>query len=136
MLLYLVDTLERNRHRVTNECQTLLQAGQCLIRLERELGAAPNALSPAVVQRCYDAYNRHIALPDGIDTMEIPKRHLMFRMLAKLKYRGNSRLYGNWYDEALKRASRDACRDTSQVAFERSLLVRAPAILGNMKRKQ
>jgi hypothetical protein len=59
----------------------------------------------------------------------IPKHHIVFHLLRNIGYHGSVRLYATWFDEALNKMLKAACRFTSQATFDRSVLVRMRSIL-------
>jgi hypothetical protein len=58
-----------------------------------------------------------------------PKHHKVFHLLRNIGYQGNVRLYATWFDEALNKMLKAACRFTSQATFDRTVLVRMRSVL-------
>ena len=73
-------------------------------------------------------YNNHVALVQPFDQYT-PKVHLLYHMLACIRFMGNPRVYANWIDEDLNKSLKQACRNCSQLAFERTLLLRFKILL-------
>jgi hypothetical protein len=73
-------------------------------------------------------YSDFVALVESDDCF-VPKHHIMFHVLDKTAFQGNPTLYSTWLDEALNKVLKSACRTTSQITFERSVLFRMREIL-------
>ena len=123
-LLYLIDKLSKSKFR-----GDLLDAGRSVERIISIWNAGAVNLSVGETQGMFDAWNRFLMLTQGIDELELPKRHLFVHMLARAKHFGNPKLYANWLDESLNRQLKLACRTVSQATFEQFLLLRMQELL-------
>ena len=64
--------------------------------------------------------------------MQIPKKHSVVHMLARIPYSGNPKDYASWMDESLNKDLRNACRKTTAFQnFERNLYIKMRAWLKN-----
>lgn len=124
IVLFLVARLEREVIRMGAEAGRRCAAGQELVRMNRVWQSSPWRMSAAAIQATFDAWNRFLALTDGMAALETPKRHMMAHLLERQRIQGNPRQYANWLDESLNSELKSACRNTSQVTFERSVLLR------------
>ena len=79
-------------------------------------------LTPMEIQTSYDCFNRFVAMTDGLEELEIPKRHMAMHLIRDLAHYGNPRWYANWTNESLNRVLKNACRQVSQLTFEVSVL--------------
>ena len=59
----------------------------------------------------------------------IPKHHLVYHMLEKIRFQGNPEVYSNWMDETLNKMTKKICKNLSQQAFELGLLLRMREVL-------
>jgi hypothetical protein len=82
----------------------------------------------SIPQEMIVAYCRHVALMSA-DEIFVPKHHIVFHLLDRVKWFGNPRLYATWLDEALNKTLKAICRQTSQSTFERSVLWRMREVL-------
>ena len=55
------------------------------------------------LETCYDALNDFIRLTSMIESLHLPKRHIMIHLMRRMKWLGNARLCGNLVDEALNK---------------------------------
>ena len=80
-------------------------------------------MDASIPQEMIVAYCKHVALMSADDVF-VPKHHIVFHLLDRVKWFGNPRLYATWLDEALNKTLKAVCRLTSQSTFERSVLWR------------
>ena len=64
--------------------------------------------------------------PYGVYT---PKLHLLVHALMRAHHHGNPRFYATWLDERFNKLLKAACKDTSQLTFENSVLLRMQRLL-------
>ena len=83
----------------------------------------------------FDAYMRHCALMEVYDSFT-PKHHLIAHALLRAHDHGNPSRYATWVDESLNKTLKAACRATSQLSFENSVLTRMQALLRHPQRKR
>jgi hypothetical protein len=58
-----------------------------------------------------------------------PKHHIIWHLLLNTGHQGNPAYYATWFDEALNKVLKQSCRQTSQLNFEASVLMRMREIL-------
>jgi hypothetical protein len=96
-----------------------MQALESMVSIWRE---AEWRLTPTQLQGTYDAFNLYISRTDGIDFLEIPKRHLALHLIREIAWFGNPRYYMVWTDESLNRKLKACCRQVHQHTFDRHVL--------------
>ena len=134
MLLFLVDTIAVNRHKLGPEAPGLLEAGQALIALVGIWDTSGASLPDTAISRCHALWERLMDLTSGIEVVNKPKRHVFCHVISRLADQGNPKLSANWHDEALNKLLKAACRQVSQATFEGGLLRRMRALLAQRKR--
>ena len=55
----------------------------------------------------------------------VPKHHIVFHLIAGMRWFGNPTLYSNWLDEAMNKTLKSMAKTCSQAVFEAVLLLRA-----------
>ena len=60
----------------------------------------------------------------------LPKHHLWIHMTARSERNGNPRLVANFLNESLNKLLKGACRNCSQMTFEKSVLWKMRGALG------
>lgn len=129
LLLFLIHLLQEKGRQLGPHGGVLLEAGQSL-RLVCDIIDSHGVRMPAdAVQQCLDAWKRHMALVASIDSMAIPKRHLVFHMILSIPFLGNPKFASNWQDETLNKLLKKACREISQATFEPSVLLSMQELL-------
>ncbi len=73
---------------------------------------------------------QHVALLSPYNAYK-PKHHLIFHLIFDSQWFGNPNHYSCWYDEALNKVLKQACRLCSQSVFEQSLLMQMRDILNS-----
>ena len=79
-------------------------------------------------------HNTHAALMVVFESF-VPKHHMMWHLLDSAVFLGNPRFYATWEDESLNKALKAACKHSSQLCFERSVLLRMREILSDLRSK-
>ena len=136
ILLFLESVLGLHHAKLGNDGRRLLKACSALTAFVKLLNAAPAVLSPETILSAWDRWKRHVSLTDVYDDLEIPKRHLFFHCVVRSAFFGNPRIYATWFDEALNKDLKAACRMISQQTFEPNLLLRFPIILKKVGRNK
>jgi hypothetical protein len=135
-LLFLISVLESRHARLGSEGRRLLDAASALEGLVRIFEKAAQHLTRDEAGAAWERWQRHLALTEDLEATHIPKRHVIFHLMEQLEFLGNPRFYNVWYDEAVNKLLKDACREISQATFEHSLLVRMPELLREACRKR
>ncbi len=78
-------------------------------------------------KECFDLYHQHMTYFRDEDSF-VPKHHLTWHLLARIRVHGNPTLYATWLAESDNKKLKDACRLTSQLTFEASVLTRMQAV--------
>ena len=131
VLLYLVDKLRVHKARFGPTARRYYAAGSALVQLMKVLDESSVVMTSTQIRDAFAAYQRYLALTDGIEELRGPKRHILLHMLRQMPVQGNPKRYANWYDETLNRLLKLACRTTSQLTFETSVLLRMQVLLDN-----
>ena len=76
-------------------------------------------------------YNEHAALMTPFESF-VPKHHVMWHLLSWAVFLGNPRFYATGEGESLSKALKAACRHSSQLCFERSVLLGMREILSDL----
>jgi hypothetical protein len=134
--LYLLSKMAGITRLLDSSLTKMYKAGlalEALIRLWRPHG---RHLPTHVVQTSFDLYSKYCLLTEGVAALELPKRHLVCHLLAKLPQMGNPQQYADWLDESLNKDLKKACRTVSQSTFERFLLLRFQETLRRSSKKR
>ena len=124
VLVFLADKLRVNMGRWPGLGPRLLGAAQSMVDLIKLFDASGPVMSVTQIQTAFNYYQQHLSLTNDIAELHIPKRHAALHLLGRMAYMGSPRMYANWFDESLNRTLKLACRTTSQVTFEESVLLR------------
>ena len=119
LLLFLMDFL--TQHPIAEQGRWLA-ACQCLSDLIQLWDAADWKLTEMEICRSHDLFNRFSALTHGVESLEVPKKHLFGHLVFDLDHKGNPRYYATWKDEALNKLFKNCCREVSQLTFEKTVL--------------
>jgi hypothetical protein len=136
VLLLLVDFLRApsSAARVGADHPRLLEAAEMLVRIANTMDTSGTTTPPSRVERMLSAWKRYLALAECWPDLRTPKRHAVAHMILSAPRLGNPRCFSNWYDEALNRVLKGACRTISQATFEQSVLLRMPELITARKR--
>lgn len=107
----------------------LLEAGRALIRMMRVWDLAGVTLSVGEFQASFDGWNEFLAATDGLEELQMSKRHMVAHLLRKTAFLGNPPKYANWRDEGLNCLLKLACRGLAQGTFESAILLRFGELL-------
>jgi hypothetical protein len=129
ILLFVTDMLERHQGQLPADALRLRVAGMSLVQMVEVLSAHGVRMPPAAIQTCFDLYERHMVLTDGMPELLFPKRHIVTHMLESMSYLGRPRIFATWLGELLNKVLKGACRSVSQATFETSLLARMDSLL-------
>ena len=66
----------------------------------------------------------------------LPKHHVMIHPIQKTLITGNPWYYASWKDESLNKTLKGACRNASQLQFERTVLMRMVELLQDDHKKK
>lgn len=73
-------------------------------------------------------YATHVSLMAAWKSY-IPKHHMVFHLVHKIRQQGNPTFYSNWEDESKNSTLKHVCQGVAQPTFETSVLLRMRAIL-------
>ena len=138
LILFLLDEFKKHADRLGTDGAVMFEAGDQLRKMNRIFHDSGPVISPADQKNAFEYYSRHMAL---MRTYEVftPKHHIIFHMLKKMDYQGNPALYATWLDESLNKMLKKSCKETSQMTFEITILMRMRRVLkdavGTAKRK-
>ena len=130
MLLFLNDQLATHIDKLGAGGARLLNAGRSLEHFVVELNKHPINIPLDATVRCLNLLKRHQTLTADLEDCDIPKRHQALHLVLDMPYKGNAKDAANWVDESDNRTLKAACRLTSQLTFESSLLLRMPHLVG------
>ena len=136
VLLFTLDMLATNEHRLGDASVQLVKAGRCLEELVTIWQASGIAVSEDVIDRCWALWEQFLDHTHDMELLQRPKRHVVSHLISRLADHGNPRLAANWFDEALNKLLKAACRQVSQTTFEASLTHRMRPMLGQRKRQR
>ena len=138
LMLFLLDQFKKHEGRLGREGKDIFDAGDQLRKMNEIFHASGPVVSKDDQRSVFEFYSRHMALMKAYEVFT-PKHHLIWHMLKKIDYQGNPNIYATWLDESLNKTLKKACKDTSQITFETSMLMRMRRIMrdfvGNEKRK-
>lgn len=77
----------------------------------------------------FQNYATHISLM-AVWQAYIPKHHMVFHLVHKIREQGNPTFYSNWEDESKNSTLKQVCKKIAQATFETSALLRMRTILG------
>ena len=125
LLLWFVDQLESAENRCDAMALRILTAARALVRLVRVFQTSALVMTPEEISSCRASLIEHlIATEENSDEVLVPKRHLLCHLIDNLGAWGNPRGYANWEDEHLNKLLKKACKNASQLAFDKPILLR------------
>ena len=136
VLLFLVEIGQLVTRRLDAIGRMFIESGQCLIDLAQCFQRNGPMLPTEQIEYCFDAYSKYLFLTRDVEDLVFPKRHVVAHAIERLSDQGNPRFFGNWWDEALNKVLKSACRTVSQVTFESSLVKRMRPLLANVVKKR
>jgi hypothetical protein len=114
----------------------LLRAGRALEAMVVTWSAAGPNLSPEESQRVWAGWTTFLVCTQGMEELELPKRHLATHLLKGMGFKGNPTIYATWHDEGLNHTLKLACRTVSQATFEPMVLLRMRQVLAPESKKR
>ena len=96
----------------------LLAAGEALTQHMGIMEQHGCTLPPSAIQDLFDSMKQHLLLMRDFEIF-LPKHHLWTHMTARSERNGNPRLVANFLNESLNKLLKGACRNCSQMTFEK-----------------
>ena len=134
VLLFTVHRLAMNQYRLGPASAALIDAGKALIELVAVWDASPACLAQDAIDRCEALWEQFMDCTHDMELLQRPKRHAVSHIISRLADQGNPKAAANWYDEALNKLLKAACRQASQTTFEEGVVRRMRPLLANRKR--
>ena len=101
MMLFLIDVLRTKRHMIT-EADAVIESGELLKQLVRLIRNSLTQMNDHDIQTLTTMWCRHMRLIEHAHTY-VPKHHLMFHLIDRVKWFGNPWDYAVFFDESLNK---------------------------------
>ena len=81
--------------------------GEALVKLIQIIDATGRTVSARELQALYDSVKKLHVGWCGAELKKMPKLHLLFHLVERVREQGSPQVYATWQDESLNRTLRD-----------------------------
>ena len=98
---------------------TLVAAGNALVKFTNIIDSQPRKLSDAVCSELQTLAELHVGLAEAAGIPMLPKHHMFRHLAAQLYRKGNPRYYNTYWDESTNAVIANVAATTHRARFER-----------------